>query len=179
MRRQALVRRRRPDVEVVTFRGNVETRLAKLDAGAVDATLLALAGLKRLGLCQAATTILEPDEFLPAVGQGIIALEIRGDDERTLAALAAVDDDATRTALVCERAFLGRLDGSCRSPIAGHAVVGGGTVRFHGMVLRPEGSDARETWRSGSVAEAAALGADAGDELRRRVGSAFFEGLGP
>lgn len=179
MRRQALVRRQRPDVEVVTLRGNVETRLAKLDAGQVDATLLALAGLKRLGLSEAATAILEPGEFLPAVGQGIIALETREDDERTRAALAAIDAHAARTALVCERAFLARLDGSCRSPIAGHAVVDGGTVRFRGMVLRPDGSDAREAERSGGLADAAVLGADAGDELRRHVGPAFFEGLAP
>jgi hydroxymethylbilane synthase len=177
MRRQALVRRLRPDLEVVTFRGNVETRLAKLDAGAVDATLLALAGLKRLGLADAATTVLAVEEFLPAVGQGIIALETREDDTRTREMLAAIDDDAAKTALVCERAFLAALDGSCRSPIAGHATVAGGQLRFRGMVLRPDGSDAMETRRAGGAADAAALGADAGEELRGRAGPDFFEGL--
>ena len=179
MRRQAQVLRLRPDVEVATFRGNVETRIAKLDAGTVDATLLALAGLKRLGLAGVATTILSVEEFLPAVGQGIIALEIRDDDSRTRDALATIGDNNAGTALLCERAFLGALDGSCRSPIAGHAEVAGSQLRFRGMVLRPDGSDALETQRSGSLAEAAALGEDAGRELRRRAGPAFFEGMTP
>jgi hydroxymethylbilane synthase len=179
MRRQAQVLRLRPDVEVATFRGNVETRIAKLDAGTVDATLLALAGLKRLGLAGVATTILSVEEFLPAVGQGIIALEIRDDDSRTRDALATIGDNNAGTALLCERAFLGALDGSCRSPIAGHAEVAGSQLRFRGMVLRPDGSDALETQRTGSLAEAAALGEDAGRELRRRAGPAFFEGMTP
>jgi hydroxymethylbilane synthase len=177
MRRQAMVRRLRPDVEPITFRGNVETRIAKLEAGVVDATLLALAGLKRLGRSEAATRILSTDEFLPAVGQGIIAMEIREDDARVAEALSLVNNDSAKAALVCERAFLGALDGSCRSPIAGYAAIEGDRVRFRGMVLRPDGSDALETERSGHATEGAVLGADAGQELRRRAGPDFFHGL--
>ena len=130
LRRQALVKRRRPDLAIVPLRGNVETRLRKLDAGEVDATLLALAGLKRLGRADAATAMLALDEFLPAVGQGIIAIEARADDARTLALLAAVDHPDSATALACERAFLAVLDGSCRTPIAGHATVPPGGCSF-------------------------------------------------
>jgi len=166
LRRQALVKRLRPDLAVVTFRGNVETRLRKLDAGEVDATLLALAGLKRLGRADAATAILSTDEFLPAVGQGIIAIEARADDARTRALLDAIDDRDSATALSCERAFLEVLDGSCRTPIAGHAVISAGTLKFRGLVAKPDGSAQVETARTGAVADAAALGADAGRELK-------------
>ena len=121
LRRQALVKRLRDDLAVVPMRGNVETRLRKLAAGEVDAIVLALAGLKRLGLADAATAVLSIDEFLPAVGQGIIAIEARGDDEHTLDLLRAVSHAATAAALTAERAFLAVLEGSCRTPIAGHA----------------------------------------------------------
>src|SRR5439155_19946499 len=121
LRRQALVLRLRNDLTVVPFRGNVETRLRKLDAGEVDATLLALAGLKRLGLADAATTVLPIDEFLPAVGQGIIAIETRAADERVRDLLGAINDPDSTAALACERAFLTVLEGSCRTPIASHA----------------------------------------------------------
>src|SRR5262249_16709947 len=121
LRRQALVKRLRPDLVVVPFRGNVETRLRKLDAGEVDATLLALAGLKRLGLAAAATAILPLEEFLPAVGQGIIAIETRVADARVRSLIDAIGDAESAAALACERAFLAVLDGSCRTPIAGYA----------------------------------------------------------
>ena len=176
MRRQALVRRLRPDVRVVTLRGNVGTRLRKLEAGEVDATLLALAGLNRLGLSDAATTILGIDEFLPAVGQGIIAIEVRAADRRVHEQLQAINDEAAKTALTAERAFLAALDGSCRSPIAGHATMEEGNVRFRGMILREDGSEALETQRAGAAAEAEALGFDAGQELRRRAGPGFLVG---
>jgi hydroxymethylbilane synthase len=174
LRRQALILRLRPDLEVVSFRGNVETRLRKLAAGEVDATLLALAGLKRLGLADAATSILSVAEFLPAVGQGIIALETRADDARTRALIAAIDHAESATALACERAFLAVLDGSCRTPIAGHAVISAGTLWFRGLVAKPDGSAQVETARTGAVADAAALGADAGRELKSRAGADFF-----
>jgi hydroxymethylbilane synthase len=174
LRRQALVKRLRPDLSVVTFRGNVETRLRKLDAGEVDATLLALAGLKRLGLANAATALLAVDEFPPAVGQGIIALEARADDSRTLAMLVRINHLDSLTALAAERAFLSVLDGSCRTPIAGHAVIDGGRVRFRGLIAKPDGSEVHEAQREGSVAEAFALGEDAGHELRARAGADFF-----
>src|SRR5262249_15061605 len=120
LRRQALVKRLRPDLAVVPLRGNVETRLRKLDAGEGDATLLAAPGLMRLGLAGAATAVLGVDEFPPAVGQGIIAIETRAGDARTRSLLDAVNHGAGATALAAERAFLAVLDGSCRTPIAGH-----------------------------------------------------------
>jgi hydroxymethylbilane synthase len=174
LRRQALVLRARRDLSVVPMRGNVETRLRKLDAGEVDATLLALAGLKRLGLQAAATALLPLDEFLPAVGQGVIAIEARADDAKTCALLAAVDDRDTATALAAERAFLAVLDGSCRTPIAGHATIAHGRLAFRGLIAKPDGSETFETARTGAVADAAALGADAGRELRSRAGADFF-----
>jgi hydroxymethylbilane synthase len=174
VRRQAMVKRLRPDLEVVTLRGNVETRLRKLDAGAADATLLAVAGLKRLGLLSAATAILEIDEFLPAVGQGAIAIETRADDAATRALVAMIDDPDTATALIAERAFLAVLDGSCRTPIGGHATVSGGTLRFRGMIVKPDGSAAFEVVREGRRADAAALGADGASELKRLASADFF-----
>ena len=177
LRRQAMVKRRRPDLRVVTFRGNVETRLRKLDAGEADATLLALAGLNRLGLASVASSILSVDEFPPAVGQGAIGIEARARDARVLDLLAGIDHADTMTALAAERAFLAELDGSCRTPIAGHARIAGGTLRFHGMILRPDGSEAHETRREGTARDAEALGADAGRELRRRATPGFFHGV--
>jgi hydroxymethylbilane synthase len=173
-RRQALVKRLRPDAMVAGLRGNVETRLRKLGAGEVDATLLAVAGLKRLGLLSAATEILDIDEFLPAVGQGAIGIETRADDVKTRALVAAIDDADTATALAAERAFLAMLDGSCRTPIAGHARVSGGAVRFRGIIVKPDGSEAFEVSREGRRETAAELGADAGRELRDRAGADFF-----
>ncbi len=174
LRRQALVKRLRPDLAVVSFRGNVETRLRKIDAGEVDATLLALAGLKRLGLAEAATAVLSLDEFLPAVGQGIIAIEARADDSSTRALLDAVNHADTATVLAAERAFLAVLDGSCRTPIAGHATVDAGRLHFRGLIAKPDGSEVFETRREGAKADAVALGADAGRELRERGGADFF-----
>jgi hydroxymethylbilane synthase len=173
-RRQALVRRRRRDLQVVDLRGNVETRLRKLDEGAADATLLALAGLKRLGLAGAASTVLELDEFLPAVGQGAIGIETRAGDIKTQSLLAPINHGDTATALLCERAFLGALDGSCRTPIAGHATVANGGLSFRGMIVRPDGGEAFETTRSGPVADAERLGADAGRELKGKASPDFF-----
>jgi hydroxymethylbilane synthase len=174
LRRQALVKRLRPDLAVTTLRGNVETRLRKLDAGEVDATLLALAGLKRLGLADAATAILPVDEFLPAVGQGVIAIEARGDDQRTLALLQAVNHADTATALAAERAFLAVLDGSCRTPIAGHATVAAGHLTFRGLIAKPDGSAVFEAARAGAAADALRLAAAAGGELKSRAGPDFF-----
>jgi hydroxymethylbilane synthase len=175
-RRQAFVRRLRPDVGIALLRGNVETRLRKLEAGEVDATLLAVAGLKRLGLLSAVTAILDPDEFLPAVGQGAIAIETRAEDARTRGLVAMVDDAETATALAAERAFLAVLDGSCRTPIGGHARLRGGMLHFHGMIVKPDGSEAFEVVREGRREDAVKLGADAGRELRERAGADFFVG---
>jgi len=174
LRRQAMVKRLRPDISVVTFRGNVDTRLKKLDEGVVDATLLALAGLKRLGREAAATAVLEVDAFLPAVGQGAIGIEVREADGRTCDLLAKINHAETLTALRTERAFLAVLDGSCRTPIAGHARIEGSSILFHGMILRPDGSEAHETARRGTIQDGPALGADAACELKARATPDFF-----
>jgi hydroxymethylbilane synthase len=174
LRRQALVKRARPDLAIVPLRGNVETRLRKLEAGDVQATILAVAGLKRLGLLSAATAIFEIDEFLPAVGQGAIGIETRASDDTTRARVDKINDPDTATALAAERAFLAELDGSCRTPIGGHARVTNDAVRFRGIIVRPEGTDAFEVSREGRRADAATLGADAGRELKRRAGADFF-----
>ena len=173
-RRQALLLRRRPDLRVVALRGNVETRLRRLDEGVADATLLALAGLKRLGRQADATAVLDIAEFLPAVGQGAIGIEIRADDAKTRALLAPINHVATAVALAAERAYLAALEGTCRTPIAGHATVDGGMLHLRGLIVKPDGSQAFETTRSGAVADAAALGADAGRELKDRSGPDFF-----
>jgi hydroxymethylbilane synthase len=174
LRRQAMVKRLRPDISVVPLRGNVETRIRKLDAGEVDATLLALAGLKRLGLADKATALLDVDDFLPAVGQGAVTIEARVDDAMTRGILAKIDHADTSVALLAERAFLGVLDGSCRTPIAGYAVLDGDRLSFRGMILRPDGSQVFETTRAGARRDAVALGADAGAELKRRAPRDFF-----
>jgi len=174
LRRQAMVKRKRPDLTIVPLRSNVETRLRKLDEGVADATLLALAGLRRLGLADAATAVLDVNEFLPAVGQGAIGIETRADDARTRELLAAINHTDTFSALGAERAFLAVLDGSCRTPIGGHATISGGRLRFRGMVVKPDGSEAFEAAREGNVRDAEKLGADAGAELKGRAGPDFF-----
>jgi len=174
LRRQAIVKRARPDLRVTPLRGNVETRLRKLDAGEVDATILALAGLKRLGLVQHATRIMNADEFLPAVGQGAIGIEARADDTRTRELLACIDHADTSTAIACERAFLAVLDGSCKTPIGGHATISGGVLHFRGLIAKPDGSAAHETAVAGSRKDAVIIGADAGRALRQYAGPGFF-----
>jgi hydroxymethylbilane synthase len=174
LRRQAMVKRLRPDISVVAFRGNVDTRLKKLDDGVVDATLLALAGLKRLGRQAAATAVLEVDAFLPAVGQGAIGIEARETDTRIRDILAKINHTETLTAIRTERAFLAVLDGSCRTPIAGHARIEGRSILFRGMILRPDGSEVHETARTGAPQDAVKLGADAAHELRNRAAPDFF-----
>jgi hydroxymethylbilane synthase len=174
LRRQALAKRLRPDLKVVPLRGNVETRLRKLKAGEADATLLAVAGLKRLGLLPAAATVLEIEEFLPAVGQGAIGIETRADDSATAELIAKINDPDTATALATERAFLAALDGSCRTPIGGHARVRAGVIEFRGIIVKPDGSEAFEVLREGDSDRAAALGAEAAADLKRRAGADFF-----
>jgi hydroxymethylbilane synthase len=169
LRRQAQAKRLRPDLKVGLLRGNVETRLGKAERGEIDATLLAYAGLKRLGLAARATALLEIDAFLPAVGQGAIGLTARPGDRAALEALAPILDALTGAALACERAFLAVLDGSCKTPIAGHARQEGGGLRFRGAVYRADGSEAFEVERTGPPAEAAAIGAEAGRELLARL----------
>ncbi len=174
LRRRAQLLHRRPDLEMVNLRGNVQTRLRKVEAGEVDATLLALAGLKRLGLAGRGEIALPPEVMLPAVAQGAIGIECRADDDRILALLAPLNDATTATCVAAERGLLAALDGSCRTPIAGHAVLKGEDLHLRALVLRPDGSEALETERRGSAADAATLGRDAGQELRRRAGPDYF-----
>ena len=174
LRRQALILKSRPDLKVVNFRGNVETRLRKLADGDVDATFLAYAGLRRLGLGDVATALMDVASFPPAPGQGAITLETRIGDARIDALVAPLNHFATSTALACERAFLGTLDGSCRTPIAGLATISGNILSFHGMVLLPDGSEAHEVTGEGDVADAAAIGRDAAARVRAKAGAQFF-----
>lgn len=178
LRRQALIRRLRPDIDVVTFRGNVQTRLRKLDAGIVGGTLLAHAGLKRLDMTQIITDLLAVEHFPPAPGQGAICIESRIGDERARTLLAPIHHEQTGHALACERAFLAVLDGSCRTPIAGHAIVEDQSIRFSGMILTPDGTEVHEIERQGDAADPAAIGREAGAELRERAGTRFFESWG-
>jgi hydroxymethylbilane synthase len=176
LRRQAQVKRLRPDLAVALLRGNVGTRLTKIENGQFGATLLALAGLKRLGLVEHATEILETDAFLPAVGQGAIAIVTRADDEATREAIGRIADPATGVALAAERAYLAVLDGSCRTPIAGHALLSGDRVGFRGLVLRPDGSDSIETFGEAPLADSEQLGREAGLDLKSRMPADFLVG---
>ncbi|CUA96720.1 hydroxymethylbilane synthase [Pannonibacter indicus] len=174
LRRQAMIKRLRPDIEVVMYRGNVQTRLKRLEEGQVDATLLAHAGLRRLGLAHIITSLLDTDDFLPAVGQGAIGIESRIDDEATLKLLAPIHDRDTEIRLTAERAFLAVLDGSCRTPIGGLAEVDGNRLRFRGIILRPDGSEHHAVTREGGVDDAFELGCEAGQILQSLGGPAFF-----
>ena len=177
LRRQAQVLMARPDLKVVPLRGNVGTRLRKLAEGQADATLLAMAGLKRLGEAGRVTAPLEPEEMLPAVAQGAIGLEARVADERTGAWLAALDHRETAARVGAERACLEVLDGSCRTPIAALAELEGAELRLRALVAMPDGSRAHRAERRGPAADAEALGRDAGAELRGAAGPAFFAAL--
>ncbi|MDH5490173.1 MAG: hydroxymethylbilane synthase [Rhodospirillaceae bacterium] len=177
LRRQSLILNRRPDLKVVTFRGNVQTRLKKLEAGEVDATMLAIAGLKRMNMADVATAIISTEEFLPAPGQGAIGITCRVDDISANDYLLGLNHEQTFIRVQAERAFLTVLDGSCRTPIAAHAWYDGdNTLRFHGQVLRPDGSESFEATRSGMAAltAATAMGRDAGLELKGHIGPDFF-----
>jgi hydroxymethylbilane synthase len=171
LRRQAQILARRPDLKVVNFRGSVGTRLAKLDAGEVDATLLARAGLDRLGLPDVPATTLSPEEMLPAVGQGVIGVECRQGDDALLALFAAIDHAPSSQAVRAERAMLDVLDGSCHTPIGAYAVIGDGRLHLRGLVARADGSECVETERFGAPEDAVAIGRDAGQELRARGGA--------
>lgn len=173
LRRRALLLHRRPDLEIVTLRGNVETRLAKREAGIVQATILALAGLNRLGMAHVGTPIPE-DEMLPAVGQGAVCIEARADDTRTRGWLATIDHATTSVCVSAEHAMLAVLDGSCRTPIAGHAILTGDKLHLRGLIARPDGSEVIFTERRGNAGDAEAMGRDAGQELKRKGGPDFF-----
>jgi hydroxymethylbilane synthase len=178
LRRQAQIRRLRPDLRVIDFRGNVETRIAKLERGLADATLLALAGLERLGLTGHVTSIMPIADMLPAVAQGAIGGACRSDDAETRALLQALNDQISAIAVSCERAFLTELDGSCRTPIAGLAEIEGSTLRFRGLILKPDGTEWHEIELTGAPADAARIGTDAGRELLARAGPRFLASFG-
>ena len=174
LRRQALIRRMRPDIEVITFRGNVQSRLRKLEEGQVDATLLAQAGLNRLNMQAIITSILPVDSFPPAPGQGVICIENRQGDEAIKSLLSPLNDMDTVIALGAERSFLAALDGSCRTPLAGYAHLKGGQLQFHGMILSPDGREMFETSRFGNPDDARKIGKEAALELRKQAGKSFF-----
>ncbi|MBB6355603.1 hydroxymethylbilane synthase [Aminobacter aganoensis] len=176
LRRQALIRRMRPDLDVVMFRGNVQTRLRKLDEGVAQGTILANAGLRRLGLADIITDLMPLDMFPPAPGQGAICIESRVGDSRVRDMLAAIDHRPTGQALACERAFLAALDGSCRTPIAGYATIDGDMLAFSGLILTPDGTLWHEAKAEGRAADAAEIGRKAGEDVRARAGEKFFEG---
>ncbi len=165
----------RPDLKVVIFRGAVETRLRKLEEGQVDATLLALAGLKRLGKVSVITDILDPDTFPPAPAQGAICIESRIGDQRTDDLIAPINDPTTFDAVSCERAFLAALDGSCRTPIGGYAICEGDLIKFSGLIITPDGRNQHSVTIDGHRRDAAALGTRAGQDIRARAGSSFFD----
>jgi len=177
LRRQAQVLHRRPDLKVVPFRGNVETRLKKLADGQADATFLACAGLNRLGLTAHIRAKIDTDVMLPAVAQGAIGIEIRADDEETASRVAPLNDEATALCVAAERAFLATLEGSCRTPIAGLAELRHGALLFRGEILTPDGSQCHATARTGEAAEALKLAEDAGRELLARAGPGFFDAI--
>jgi hydroxymethylbilane synthase len=174
LRRQAQVKRLRPDLRTVEFRGNVETRLKKLEDGVADATFLASAGLNRLGKAHRVTALMPIEDMLPAVGQGAVAIEIRGEDTVTAMRLRPLNDEGTALCVAAERAFLARLDGSCRTPIAGLAELRSGLLHFRGMILSPDGTRCLEVSRVGAPSSALKIGEDAGGELLARAGPGFF-----
>ena len=175
LRRQAIMKRTRPDLEVAPLRGNVETRLRKLDDGEADAIILALAGLKRLGLEGRATRIMSADEFLPAAGQGAIAIETREDAAAIRALIARIDHSDTSTAVAAERAFLAVLDGSCKTPIGAHATLDGAAINFRGLIARPDGSAAHDIAANGARADAVKIAEDCARTLMQRAGPGFFD----
>ena len=178
LRRRAMLLRLRPDLQIVEFRGNVQTRLKKLEEGIAEATLLAMAGLNRLGMSDIAASVFDLEEFPPAPGQGAICVESRIGDTCMDGLLAPLNDAETATALACERAFLDALDGSCRTPIAGYAAINGDRIDFHGMILSPDGRQWHECRESAVLDDAATLGRDCGKRLRAEAGEAFFADWG-
>jgi hydroxymethylbilane synthase len=175
LRRKAQLMLARPDLEVVEFRGNVQTRLKKLEDGVADATFLAAAGLNRLGLSHIAKSFLDPDVMLPAVAQGAIGIERRSEDTRVAEILSAIHDTPTGQRLAAERAFLRGLDGSCETPIAGLAELNGSTLRLRGEVLRPDGSEAINDDQSCPIEDAEILGTEMAIKIINNTPNNFFD----
>ncbi len=175
LRRKAQLLNRRPDLEIVEFRGNVQTRLKKLEDGVATATFLAMAGLNRLGMTQVVSSPIEPESMLPAVAQGAIGIERRADDSRAAALLEAIHHVPTGHRLAAERAFLAALDGSCETPIAGLAELDGGALRLRGEILRTDGSEALSDVRTGPISDGPEMGRELAETLLARAGDGFFD----
>lgn len=176
-RRAAQLLTARPDLAIVPMRGNVETRLAKIRRGEVAATLLAMAGLRRLGMADAASAILDPAVMLPAVGQGIVGITLRAADTGLRALLAGIEDPTARAAATAERALLAGLGGSCRTPIAGHATISGDTLSLDALLASEDGSSLVRHQASGPVADAAGIGARLAARLRAEAGALLSPAL--
>eukprot|EP00934_Nitzschia_sp_Nitz4_P005369 Nitzschia sp. Nitz4//scaffold141_size107518//103055//104279//NITZ4_004301-RA/size107518-augustus-gene-0.210-mRNA-1//1//CDS//3329536363//5359//frame0 len=179
LRRQAQILAKNPTLKCVNFRGNLQTRLRKLEEGVVDATMLAMAGLNRMKMESCATSVLDWDEMLPAVAQGAIGIQCRSDDATAMKYLAALNHDETKICVDCERSFLATLDGNCRTPIAGQAklVYEGGArrIQFRGLVALPDGSETFHIEAEGDAANAVELGKKAGEGIKAKAGSEFFK----
>jgi hydroxymethylbilane synthase len=173
LRRRAQVLQRRPDLDVQPIRGNVNTRLGKLNTGEIDAVILALCGLERLGQAGLASEILPTGVMLPAVGQGVLAIECHSGDDRLRDLLAPLNDAVTASCITAERAMLAALDGSCRTPIGGLAVIEDGALILDALLLSPDGAAERRGRITGSPADASTLGAELGARLRRGAGPEF------
>lgn len=175
LRRKAQLLHRRPDLKVVEFRGNVQTRLKKLADGVAECTFLAMAGIRRLDMNDVPATAISADDMLPAIAQGTIGIERRTSDGRAAEMLEAIHHSESAHRLAAERALLAALDGSCETPIAGLAEITNGELRLRGEVLRPDGSDSITEDQSGPVEDAAEIGRAMANELLRRAGPGFFE----
>jgi hydroxymethylbilane synthase len=175
LRRRAQLMLKRPDLEVVEFRGNVQTRLKKLEDGVADATFLAAAGLKRLDMAHIAKSFIDTDIMLPAVAQGAIGIERRSNDSATADMLAAIHHTPTGQRLAAERAFLAALDGSCETPIAGLAELDGTTLRLRGEVIRPDGSESVADDQTGAIEDGAEMGRAMARKLLEQGGPNFFD----
>ncbi len=177
LRRACQLRARRPRLRILDLRGNVQTRLAKLDRGEYEAIVLAAAGLRRLGLGERIRAPLDPDQSLPAVGQGVIGIECRADDVRVLERILPLNDAPTAACVAAERAFGARLGGGCQVPIAGHATLAGPTLHLRGLVGRTDGSELVEGEVRGPAAEGAALGRRLAEELLARGAARILQDL--
>jgi hydroxymethylbilane synthase len=174
LRRKAQLLARRPDLQIVEFRGNVQTRLRKLSEGVAEATFLAMAGLNRLGMADVSRQPIEPEDILPAVAQGAIGIERRLADSRAAGMLEAIHHGPTGQRLAAERAFLAALDGSCQTPIAGLAELNGGNLRLRGEILRVDGSEVISDDQTAAIEDSAALGREMARKMLEKAGPDFF-----